>query len=77
MKFGVQLKKYMQDHGIQQRFVARKVDMTDSQFSKVLLGHSNIFIDDVLKILTVLNVKLDFIMQEQWKAGENNMEMIL
>lgn len=56
---GAKIKKYLEEHGIKQSFVAEKVGLTPSQMSDICIKDRTIDCVIYYKICKVLNVPLD------------------
>lgn len=53
------LKKYLDDNGIKQKYVAKKAGMTEETFSKILSGKRKCDVNEFLAICNALNKKPD------------------
>ncbi len=54
----VALKKFIEDNGYKQKFVAQKADVSENAFSAILLGKMKCSLETYVSICRVLNVPL-------------------
>jgi transcriptional regulator with XRE-family HTH domain len=50
------VRQYLEDHGIRQNFVARKINISASTFNAIMTGQRRMFADELRTICEVLNV---------------------
>lgn len=60
---GARIKKYLEDHGIKQSFVAEKVGLSASQMSDICIKDRTIDCVEYYKICKVLNVPLEMFLE--------------
>jgi predicted XRE-type DNA-binding protein len=65
--FGLSLGNYLEYKRISQRKISADCKISYQRVSKILNGKCNIFIDDVITVLSYLNVSLEFIVEEKWR----------
>lgn len=56
---GLKIKKYLNDNGIKQSYLAKKMGMPISTFSYMLNDKRKIEIDEYFKICSILNVSIE------------------
>lgn len=61
---GARIKKYLEEHGIKQSFVADKVGLTASQMSDICIKDRSIDCLVYYKICKVLNVPLESFLED-------------
>jgi transcriptional regulator with XRE-family HTH domain len=61
---GAKIKKYLEEHGIKQGFVAEKVGLTPSQMSDICIKDRSIDCVVYYKICKVLNVPMELFLSE-------------
>jgi transcriptional regulator with XRE-family HTH domain len=61
---GARIKKYLEEHGIKQSFVADKVGLTASQMSDICIKDRTIYCLVYYKICKVLNVPLESFLED-------------
>lgn len=70
------LKKYLEEHGLSQAFVAKKMGMTLSSFNARITGLVKFDADFALKVAKVLQISPYIFLAKSYKkfvkAGENN-----
>ncbi|WP_305150981.1 helix-turn-helix transcriptional regulator [uncultured Dubosiella sp.] len=54
-----ELKKYLEDNGIKQKYVAKRAGMTEEKLSKILSGKRKCDVNEFLAICSALNKKPD------------------
>lgn len=62
---GARIKKYLDEHGIKQSFVAEKVGLSASQMSDICIKDRGIDCIVYYKICKVLNVPLEQFLEEE------------
>lgn len=62
---GVNIKKYAQEHGIMNRFLAEKAGVPDAKMSLILNGKQEIGVLEFFKICEALNVPAENFVKEQ------------
>lgn len=61
---GAKIKKYLEEHGIKQGFVAEKAGLTPSQMSDICIKDRSIDCVVYYKICKVLNVPMELFLSE-------------
>ena len=65
---GARIKKYLDDNGIKQTFLARKIGTFDSTMSDILSGKRNITAEEYYLICKALNVQMEKFVEEELTA---------
>ena len=63
------VKQYLKDHGIQQRFVADKCNISQSTFNAMLNGKRTMYAEDLRLICLTLNVSPELFIEYQEKGA--------
>lgn len=56
MNANEKLKKYLEEHGISQAFLAKKLGFSNTRMSMMINGKRKMTADDLFKICIILNV---------------------
>lgn len=65
---GARIKKYLDDKGIKQSFLARKIGTYDSTMSDILSGKRNITAEEYYLICKALDVPMEKFVEEEMTA---------
>lgn len=64
MKVYEKIKKYMDDNGIKQNYVAEKTGIAENTLSQKLTGKSKLYADEFVSIILVLGVDPNYFMND-------------
>lgn len=64
MKVYEKIKKYMDDNGIKQNYVAEKIGIAENTLSQKLTGKSKLYADEFVSIILVLGVDPNYFMND-------------
>lgn len=64
MEFQKKLKKYLEEHGIKQKFVAEKAGIQENVFSMMLNGQRKMYVEDFYSVVKALNLDVNEFFKE-------------
>ena len=64
MTLGEKIKVYADEHGIMQKFLAEKAEMSTSQMSSILNGKNNINVIQYYNVCKALGVPMEYFVEE-------------
>lgn len=70
MEVGLKIKKYLEENGISQVYVARECHMTTAKLNLALNGNRRLTFDEYEVICGVLGVNTDFFIKPRLPNGE-------
>lgn len=72
IEIGERLKALRQSHKLSQRRVAELIGITESSYSKIENGHSQMSIDVLMKLAEVLNTSMDYLIRGKFYKGRSS-----
>ncbi|MEK4924091.1 helix-turn-helix transcriptional regulator [Cytobacillus sp. FSL R5-0569] len=65
------LGKWHKEHGVSQAFIARKVGITESTYSKIVKGETLPYVQNAIKIARALNTTVEDLWGELTEENKN------